>query len=119
MSSFLDLKNLYDLAKLVAPNKGTEIMTNALSKYLRERGKNLVDTQGASNPLQLIHELLELKEQFDTFLEQSFGNDKEFKKTIQDDFCFFFNSNSKNAEFLAIYVDDKLKKGRKNVSYFV
>lgn len=112
-----DLKSLYELAKLVDPSKGIDVMTNALSKYLRERGKNLIDSQGPSNPLQLIQDLLELKDQFDMFLEQSFANDKEFKKTIQNDFTHFFNSSPKNAEYLAIYIDDKLKKGRKNVSH--
>lgn len=102
------------MAKLVP--QGIEIMTQSLSNYLRERGKNLVEL-GAVNSLKLIQDLLELKDQFDGFLEQAFLNDKEFKKTIQNDFTYFFNINPKNAEYLAIYIDDKLKKGRKNVSF--
>jgi cullin 3 len=101
------------LAKLVP--QGVEIMTHCLSIYLRDCGKKLVES--VTNPLQLIQDLLELKDKFDSFLQDSFLNDKEFKKTIQNDFTYFFNINQKNAEYLAIYIDDKLKKGKKNVSF--
>lgn len=115
-SKISDLRKLYEIARLIP--RGIQIMTEHMSAYLRERGRNLIDGPDNLNPLELIKNLLELKTQFDLFLEHSFCDDKEFKKTIQDDFTYFFNVNTKNAEFLAIYIDDKLKKGRKNVSCF-
>ncbi|KAI6192410.1 CULLIN-2 domain-containing protein [Aphelenchoides bicaudatus] len=109
-----DLRKLYDMAKLIP--RGIRCLTEHMSVYLRERGRTLVETQNNVSPLELIKNLLELKNQFDHFLDQSFSNDKDFKRTIQDDFTYFFNLNTKNAEYLAIFIDDNLKKGRKALS---
>ncbi|KAI6218855.1 CULLIN-2 domain-containing protein [Aphelenchoides fujianensis] len=116
-----DLRELYELLKLVPD--GPSIMTAQMSRVLRERGTALVTAaESTQNPIQYIQNLLDLKDQYDKFLEESFLNDKEFKKTIQTDFEFFFNFNptpnsqphSKSAEYLSLYIDDKLKKGLKD-----
>ncbi|KAI6210142.1 CULLIN-2 domain-containing protein [Aphelenchoides besseyi] len=109
-----DLREMYELFKKVPD--GPRIMTTQMSKFLRERGKSLTDETDSPNPIQFVQSLIDLKDQFDKFLEQSFLNDKEFKKAIQTDFEFFFNQNKKSPEFLSLYIDDKLKKGSKTLN---
>lgn len=65
----------------------------------------------------LLQNLLDLKDRFDKFLHESFGNDKTFKQVIASDFEYFLNLNPKSPEYLSLFIDDKLKKGVKGVSY--
>ena len=58
-----------------------------------------------------------MKDRFDMFLRESFGNDRKFKQTISGDFEHFLNLNPKSPEYLSLFIDDKLKKGVKGVSY--
>lgn len=60
--------------------------------------------------------LLDLKDRFDHFLQNSFNNDKIFKHMIASDFEYFLNLNNKSPEFLSLFIDGKLKKGEKGVS---
>jgi len=64
----------------------------------------------------LFQNLLDLKDRFDHFLHNSFGNDKLFKQMIVSDFEYFLNINPKSPEYLSLFIDDKLKKGGKGVS---
>jgi cullin 3 len=38
-----------------------------------------------------------------------------FKKRINSDFEFFINLNQRSPEYLSLFIDDKLKKGAKDV----
>lgn len=110
-----DLRRLYKLLKRV-PN-GLHLMTNCVSKYLRQKGESLVSEVGDSeagsskNPVTYIQSLLDLKDRFDHFLTNAFENDKMFKQKIQSDFEYFLNLNQRSPEYLSLYMDDKLKKG--------
>ncbi|CAF4363488.1 unnamed protein product, partial [Adineta steineri] len=59
--------------------------------------------------------LLDLKDTFDYFLKNAFNDDKIFKKRINSDFEFFINLNQRSPEYLSLFIDDKLKKGAKDV----
>lgn len=65
----------------------------------------------------LFQNLLDLKDRFDHFLHNSFNNDKIFKQMIAADFEYFLNLNNKSPEYLSLFIDDKLKKGVKGVSF--
>jgi hypothetical protein len=67
--------------------------------------------------LQHFQSLLDLKDRFDHFLHQSFGDDMLFKQKISSDFEYFINLNQKSPEYLSLFIDDKLKKGVKGVRY--
>ena len=54
--------------------------------------------------------LLELKDRYNEFMEQAFDNDKQLKQTVNSDFEYFVNLNSRSPEYLSLYVDDKFKK---------
>lgn len=62
-----------------------------------------------------LQSLLDLKDRFDHFLNNSFSKDKIFKQMIGSDFEFFLNLNQKSPEYLSLFIDDKLKKGVKGV----
>jgi len=114
-----DLACMYKLFGRVS--EGHKTIGDCVSRYLREEGKALVtqatDEQSQqTNAVTYIQNLLELKDRFDSFLNQSFGNDKFFKQVISGDFEYFLNLNQRSPEFLSLFIDDKLKKGVKGLS---
>ena len=44
------------------------------------------------------------------------GSLQIFKKRINSDFEHFLNLNQRSPEYLSLFIDDKLKKGGKDVS---
>lgn len=112
-----DLACMYKL--FIRVSNGLETMCKCISGYLREQGKALVqeeDGGGGKQPIQYVQDLLELKDNFDMFLKESFSSDRKFKQTISGDFEFFLNLNPKSPEYLSLFIDDKLKKGVKGLS---
>ncbi|XP_072376964.1 cullin-3 isoform X1 [Diabrotica undecimpunctata] len=97
---------------------GLKTMADCVSLYLREQGKALVqeeEHQPATNAISFVQSLLDLKDGFDHFLQNSFNNDKIFKQMIASDFEHFLNLNPKSPEYLSLFIDDKLKKGVKGM----
>ncbi|XP_071949341.1 cullin-3-like [Antedon mediterranea] len=110
-----DLACMYKLFKRV--KDGLKTMCECVSGYLREQGKVLVQEEDrGKNPVQYVKDLLDLKDRFDEFLHESFGDDKIFKQTISGDFEYFLNLNPKSPEYLSLFIDDKLKKGVKGLT---
>ena len=58
---------------------------------------------------------MDLKKEYDTFLEKSFKKDQRFRKMIATDFEHFFNMNKRAPELLSHFIDEQLKNGSKNV----
>lgn len=110
-----DLACMYKLFSRV--KDGLKTISDCVSAYLREQGKNLVkEEENGTNPITFVQNLLDLKDRFDHFLHHSFDKDKIFKNMISSDFEFFLNLNAKSPEYLSLFIDDKLKKGCKGVS---
>ncbi|KAK3922428.1 Cullin-3 [Frankliniella fusca] len=110
-----DLARLYKLLSRVS--EGLKTVSQCVSTYLREQGKALVqEEEGGTNAITFVQNLLDLKDRFDKFLHESFGNDKTFKQVIASDFEFFLNLNTKSPEYLSLFIDDKLKKGVKGMT---
>ncbi|CAH3152792.1 unnamed protein product [Porites evermanni] len=98
---------------------GLKTVCDCMRGYLREQGKALVveeEGESCKNPITYIQSLLDLKDRFDHFLNNSFSNDRLFKQAISWEFEHFLNLNSKSPEFLSLFIDDKLKKGVKGLS---
>lgn len=112
-----DLGCMYKLFSRVTD--GLNTVCNCVSQHLRERGKALVqeEQEASSNAVMFVQNLLDLKDRFELFLQNSFGNDKQFKQMIASDFEYFLNLNTKSPEYLSLFIDDKLKKGLKGVSF--
>lgn len=112
-----DLARMYRL--FVRVKEGLKTVCDCMRGYLREQGKALVveeEGESGKNPIAYIQSLLELKDRFDHFLNNSFNNDKLFKQAISSEFEHFLNLNGKSPEFLSLFIDDKLKKGVKGLS---
>lgn len=110
-----DLACMYKLFNRVP--EGLKTMADCVSSYLREQGKALVaEEEGGKNAITFVQSLLDLKDRFDRFLNQSFSNDKIFKQMIASDFEYFLNLNLKSPEYLSLFIDDKLKKGVKGMT---
>ena len=63
-----------------------------------------------------VQSLLNLKDQYDTFLVKSFTNDPVFTKMISSDFKYFLSLDLKSPEYLSLFIDDKLKKADKGMT---
>ncbi|KAI3383543.1 hypothetical protein SNEBB_005351 [Seison nebaliae] len=108
-----DMLNLmYTLLKTV-PN-GISSMCEALSKYIQEEGIELASkSESKVEPVVYIQSLIDFRDRFTIFLEQSFKKDKIFMQQINRDFEKFINMNKRTPEYLSLFIDDKLKKGVK------
>ncbi|CAB3386853.1 Hypothetical predicted protein [Cloeon dipterum] len=126
-----DLACMYKLFSRL--RDGLKTISECVSKYLREQGKGLVQEEedskqneaaaatglpcsGGTNAISFVQKLLDLKDRFDHFLKNSFGNDRIFKQVIAADFEYFLNLNPKSPEYLSLFIDDKLKKGVRGMS---
>lgn len=110
-----DLACMYKLFSRV--QDGVKTISDCVSKYLREQGKSLVkEEETGTNPITFVQNLLDLKDRFDHFLQNSFNFERTFKHMISSDFEYFLNLNPKSPEYLSLFIDDKLKKGCKGVS---
>uniref|UniRef100_A0AC35UAM8 CULLIN_2 domain-containing protein n=1 Tax=Rhabditophanes sp. KR3021 TaxID=114890 RepID=A0AC35UAM8_9BILA len=118
-----DLENMYNLIKGVPT--GTSNMIACISEYVKETGSNfmrsfdLVDpsSPGSLTPMKLIDSLMGLRDRCDAFLEQSFSNDDEIKKNLQEDFEYFLNLSKKTPEYLSLFIDEQMKKNIRERSH--
>ncbi|CAF1379688.1 unnamed protein product [Rotaria magnacalcarata] len=110
-----DLATMYKLFERV-PN-GHLTIADCMSSYLREQGRALVteNSDEGKNAISYVQSLLDLKDTFDHFLKNAFNEDKTFKKRINSDFEFFINLNQRSPEYLSLFIDEKLKKGAKDL----
>lgn len=114
-----DLACIYKLFSRLKDD-GLKTVADCVSAYLREQGRQLVkEEENETNPITFVQNLLDLKDRFDHFLQDSFNNDKLFKHMISSDFEHFLNLNNKSPEYLSLFIDDKLKKGSRGVSVCV
>jgi len=91
--------------------------TIASAAVASSNNNNNNNDENGKTPIIFIQSLLDLKERFDFFLHNSFNDDKLFKQRINSDFEYFVNLNTRTPEYLSLFIDDKLKKGVKGVSF--
>ncbi|XP_028415376.1 cullin-3-A-like [Dendronephthya gigantea] len=113
-----DLARMFRLFQRV--KHGLQAVCECLRTYLREQGVALVKEEetgdSGKNAITYVQALLDLKDRFDHFLQESFNGDKVFKQAISSEFEYFLNLNEKSPEYLSLFIDDKLKKGVKGLS---
>ncbi|XP_055346043.1 cullin-3-like isoform X2 [Paramacrobiotus metropolitanus] len=111
-----DMARMYKLFNRVT--EGMKTMLQYIGNHLGDQGKDLVTEEEATpkNPVNFVTSLLTLKDDYDKFLEKSFDNDRRFKTMISTAFERFLNLNPRSPEYLSLFIDDKLKKGNKDVT---
>nr|CDS18270.1 cullin 3 [Echinococcus granulosus] len=108
-----DIKTMYKVLSRVP--EGPKVMSQCISAFVRERGQNIVRDTGSSNPLQYIQDLLQLRSRCDDILI-ALDRQAIFRSQLNGDFEFFINRNPKSAEFLSLFIDEKLRRGFKGMS---
>ncbi|MBW0469608.1 hypothetical protein O181_009323 [Austropuccinia psidii MF-1] len=68
---------------------------------------------GNAPALQWVTNVIQLRDKFNTLLHESFDADLVLLTCIDDGFTAFINANKRSAEFISLFIDDKLKKGSK------
>ena len=68
------------------------------------------------DPVDFVQRLLDERDKYDRIISSSFANDKTFWNTLNSAFEFFLNFNPRSAEYISLFVDDKLRKGVKGAS---
>lgn len=64
----------------------------------------------------LVQELLDFKARLDVLLEQAFSKNEQFTYTLKEAFEHFVNIRAnKPAEFIAKFIDSKLRSGNKGL----
>eukprot|EP00008_Paramoeba_atlantica_P011504 CAMPEP_0201479186 /NCGR_PEP_ID=MMETSP0151_2-20130828/3901_1 /ASSEMBLY_ACC=CAM_ASM_000257 /TAXON_ID=200890 /ORGANISM="Paramoeba atlantica, Strain 621/1 / CCAP 1560/9" /LENGTH=735 /DNA_ID=CAMNT_0047860551 /DNA_START=30 /DNA_END=2237 /DNA_ORIENTATION=- len=107
-----DLNRMYLLFR--RSFEGLDLMGEVMGNYVRDLGKAVVtDKDTGENPQLFVQSLLDLRAKFIRILEYSFQRNKEFLKTLNQAFEYFINLNPRSAEYISLFIDDKLKKGEK------
>ncbi|CAH7690496.1 cullin-4A [Phakopsora pachyrhizi] len=124
-----DLKRLYRLFCRIQQSAGVEFLKDGIKEWIKDRGQQINDilqrtttrsevvtaqgSVGNGLALQWVMSVIELRGKFIRLLSESFDQDKVLQTCIDEGFSHFINSNRRAAEFISLFIDDKLKKGLK------
>ncbi|KAJ8647020.1 hypothetical protein MRB53_000043 [Persea americana] len=110
-----DLGRMYNLFRRVPD--GLSTIRDVMTSHLRETGKQLVtDPERLRDPVDFVQHLLDERDKHDKIISLAFNNDKTFQNALNSSFEYFINLNPRSPEFISLFVDDKLRKGLKEVS---
>ncbi|KAH9808719.1 Cullin [Melampsora americana] len=119
-----DLKRLYILF-LRIPEQGLNSLKEAVKDWIKERGNRINEgfhgdanrdepqVGNNSNALQWVSDVIALRDKFLLILSESFSANKLLQSCIDEAFSSFINAHKRSAEFISLFIDDKLKKGLK------
>ena len=113
-----DLKRAYELFKRVTqPTSGLTVIREIMAAHVRARGTELVsDEERNRDPVAYVTGLLALRDKYEAVIKDAFSDDKQFKNALNKAFEHFVNINSHSPEFIALFVDEQLRKGMKTTS---
>lgn len=90
-----------------------------MGSYVKQCGAQILSHQeSAKDPVLFVQQILDLKEKFDSIVQDAFSGDKKSQKKLKDAFEEFINKDSRAASHLAAYVDEALKNRLKGASEF-
>eukprot|EP00475_Leptophrys_vorax_P035106 TRINITY_DN57500_c0_g2_i2.p1 TRINITY_DN57500_c0_g2~~TRINITY_DN57500_c0_g2_i2.p1 ORF type:complete len:512 (-),score=153.39 TRINITY_DN57500_c0_g2_i2:54-1589(-) len=108
--SIEDLGRMYRLFSRVPET--LNILREEMKNHVTQRGSSIVqDEQNKKDPNKFVQELLDLRSVYFTIVDQSFGEDRKFSRSLKEAFETFINLDARTAQYLSLYVDDLLKKG--------
>jgi cullin-4 len=106
-----DLKLLYSMVGRV--NMLKELETK-LEQYVKERGAGIIATSEKEN---VVQSLLNLKSKLETIFRDSFDSNKSFQFTNRRGWDYFINTQSNMVAIeIAKFIDEKLRKSKKNLT---
>lgn len=122
-----DLKRLYELFGKVPADQGVEALKKAIRLDIDARGKSInsttllpsssQETRPKPTPpltlaLQWVHSILLLFDKYTLILSSSFASSLALQSTINSSFQNVINAHPRAPEFLSLYIDETLKKGK-------
>ncbi|KJE03153.1 Cullin 3 [Cryptococcus gattii NT-10] len=125
-----DLKRLYELFGKVPADQGVEALKKAIRLDIDARGKSINSTTLLPPPssssqetkpkptppltlaLQWVHAILLLFDKYTLILSSSFASSLALQSTINSSFQNVINAHPRAPEFLSLYIDETLKKGK-------
>ncbi|KAE8541583.1 hypothetical protein D1P53_001751 [Cryptococcus gattii VGV] len=121
-----DLKRLYELFGKVPADQGIEALKKAIRLDIDARGKSINSVtllppapQDKPKPtppltiaLQWVHSILLLFDKYTLILSSSFASSLTLQSTINSSFQNVINAHPRAPEFLSLYIDETLKKGK-------
>ena len=83
-------------------------------EHVSGEGKALVtDPEKEKEPGEYVEGLLRMKDKYGGIVDAAFDGDRQFVNALHLSFENFVNLNNRSAEYLSLYVDDKLRRGLK------
>ncbi|XP_071837977.1 cullin-4A-like [Apostichopus japonicus] len=108
-----DLKLLYRLFQKT--RTGLSELCQYFSAYIKKTGTTIVIDPEKDKTM--VQDLLDFKDRMDNILKDCFGMNEKFSNTMKEAFENFINKRlNKPAEFVAKYVDNKLRAGNKEAT---
>uniref|UniRef100_A0A1B0FH51 Cullin family profile domain-containing protein n=1 Tax=Glossina morsitans morsitans TaxID=37546 RepID=A0A1B0FH51_GLOMM len=111
-----DLACMHKLFSRLEP-EGIKVAIDTISSYFRAYGRSLVGdvAVGKMNAVTLVQNLINIKDEMDALLKYSFKRNKTIKKALLSDLEYIMHFNAKSPEHLSLFIDDKMKKGGKEM----
>lgn len=110
-----DLSRMYNLFKRV--DGGLALIRTIMSDHIKETGRQIVqDPEKSKDPVEFVQKLLETRDKYENIIAAAFGEDKNFKNSLNQAFEYFLNLNQRSPEYISLFIDDKLRKGLKGLS---
>ena len=92
-------------------------MIQKMDPFIMQEGHKIIKNQElCKEPIKFTQKLLELKEEIDQIISQAFNNDMRFQKARDIAFQNFMNDFERTPQYIAIYMDNELKRGFKHLS---
>lgn len=117
-----DLRMVFEVLSLVPG--ALKPCVDLVRSFCTQNGYNIVKSKEKDDkPLEMIQDCIDLKEKYDGLLDKAFSvvkhgivtRDKDFVTAVKRSFDDIVNSNPRFHEYLSLYVDSKLKKGKSQI----
>ncbi|KAF0973036.1 hypothetical protein FDP41_008700 [Naegleria fowleri] len=118
-----DLRLVFDVLSLV--EGALDPCVDLVENFCRSEGYHIVkDKEKEENPVDFIADLIVLKEKYEDLLVRAFSikkgknvmRDSKFQTCVKKAFDDVINANERFPEYLSLYVDSKLKKGKTQIN---
>lgn len=118
-----DLRLVYDVLGLVAG--ALKPLVEKVKEFTTKQGMDIVKNEDLdAKPLDMIKQLIDMHQRYYELLETSFSTrklgelhyDPAFSEAVKMAFDDIVNENERLPEYLSIYLDSKLKKGKNQIA---
>lgn len=104
-----DLKRMYTLFQRI--DVKNTLLQKCMYAYIKQRGESIVsDAENLKNPEKFVILVLNLRNKFETIVNDSFSGDKNFMRKLKEGFEYFLNLDVRSAQYLSLFTDTLLRR---------